>query len=114
MCIRDRAEVLAAQKFARDQAEYVRTLNGVPNVDRLLVRSERGMNGDDIKIIVNNEWHFQPFQVRLQLAQRLWQIWAGVHSPNNPDKAFISLVDRNGNSVGGSSSLAGSIVHVDE
>jgi len=107
-------EAGAAQKFAADQAEFLRRMETVPEVGTILVSTQRGMSGDDLKITVAQTWHYQPFQVRLQLAQTLWRIWAKIHAPSTPDQAYISLVDANGNSVGGSSSMAGSLVHVDK
>ncbi len=107
-------EAAAAQKFAADQAEFLRRMQSVPDVGTILVSTQRGINGDDLKITVGQTWHYQPFQVRLQLAQTLWRIWAKIHAPSTPDQAYISLVDANGNSVGGSSSMAGSLVHVDK
>ncbi len=66
----------------------------------------------EAKITVNNLWHVRPYQVRLQDAQTLWEIWAQIASPANPDSARIELVDLNGNAVGGSRALAGSLIWV--
>jgi hypothetical protein len=68
----------------------------------------------DVEIVVSPEWHYHPKAIRLQLAQSLWKLWASICSPHDPDKALISLFDATGNRVGGSSSLAGSLVNVDD
>jgi len=71
-------------------------------------------NGDSLTIVVANAWHYEPHQIRLQAAQNLWDIWARIRSPKNPDKARLELTDLNGNSVGGSRVLAGSLIWVKE
>ena len=59
-----------------------------------------------------NSWHRDVYQVRYQVAQTLWKAWAGIHSPNEPDKARIDILDLNGNKVGGSRIWAGSLIWV--
>jgi len=81
-----------------------------------------GITNDSIKdvsfeygrlvIKVANSWHFQPYQLRLQMAQNLWNIWASIDSPDAPDKALIRIVDLNGNEVGGSRIFGGSLIWV--
>jgi hypothetical protein len=68
----------------------------------------------EAKITVSNLWHYQPYQVRLQTAQNFWSAWANTHSPNDPDKARIRIVDLNGNEVGGSRVWAGSLIWVQD
>ena len=76
-------------------------------IDNSIV-SRVSQNGDSLTVIVANAWHYQPYQVRLQAAQNLWELWARITSPNDPDKARLEITDFNGNSVGGSRWLAGS------
>lgn len=68
----------------------------------------------EAKIEVSNNWHIKPYQIRLQDAQNLWNAWAKIASPNEPDSARIKIVDSNGNEVGGSRVLAGSLIWVQE
>ena len=63
---------------------------------------------------VENEWHLTHYQVRLQMAQALWNIWASIASPTDPDYARISIRDKMGNEVGGSRALGGSLIWVQE
>lgn len=63
-------------------------------------------------LTVSNLWHIRSHQLRLQDAQVIWEAWARISNPNNPDHARIELVDGMGNKVGGSSWLAGSLVSV--
>ena len=63
---------------------------------------------------VSNAWHYQPYQIRHQAAQRLWQVWANIHSPSDMDRARIKLIDYNGNEVGGSRLVAGSLIWVEK
>ena len=65
-------------------------------------------------ITLRNVWHLRNKQIRLQDAQTLWKAWAVVASKDNPDKARIKLVDLNGNEVGGSRVLAGSLIWVQD
>lgn len=97
-------------KLKRDLDSFVTTLKtaGIDNsiIDRC------SANDNELTIVVTNAWHFQPYQIRLQAAQNLWNLWAKLRSPNDPDKARIELTDYNGNSVGGSRWLAGSLIWV--
>ncbi|HUY31440.1 MAG TPA: SHD1 domain-containing protein [Pirellulales bacterium] len=63
---------------------------------------------------VSNEWDIAEYQRRLQLAQGLWKLWASIASPGDPDKARITLVDFNGNEVGGSRIRRGSLIWVQQ
>lgn len=65
-------------------------------------------------ITLRNVWHLRNKQIRLQDAQTLWKAWAVVASKDDPDKARIKLVDLNGNEVGGSRVLAGSLIWVQD
>jgi hypothetical protein len=70
--------------------------------------------GKRLTLTVANGWHFQPYQLRLQAAQNLWQGWAQLISPTELDSARLKLVDGNGNEVGGSRIIAGSAIWVKE
>ena len=64
-------------------------------------------------VIVNNTWHYEPKQVRLQGAQSLWEAWAKLYYlESNKDSCYMDILDLNGNKVGGSSFLGGSIINV--
>jgi hypothetical protein len=69
---------------------------------------------NELVIVVTDVWHEQPYQLRLQTAQNLWNLWAKIRSLRDPDEARIKLTDYNGNSVGGSRWLAGSLIWVQE
>lgn len=82
---------------------------------RFIVRVESDDNDDHtIVVVVGAYWFLMPKQLRLQAAQNMWQLWAKLDSPRDLDKARIKLLDQNGNKVGGSGLLAGSMVDVDE
>lgn len=55
-----------------------------------------------LTLTVGNMWHIRHKQIRLQDAQTLWEAWAAIASPSDPEKAWLHLVDRRGNRVGGS------------
>ncbi len=69
---------------------------------------------DTLIITVSNQWHIQHKQERLQGAQLFWKAWAMIHSPGEPDKSRISIVDELGNEVGGSRMWGGSLIWVQE
>jgi regulator of replication initiation timing len=83
---------------------------GVSTVRKIEV-TQRG-NIWTATLSVDNAWHLSPYQIRLQNAQTLWKTWAQIASPDKPDSARISIVDLNGNEVGGSRMLAGSLIWV--
>jgi hypothetical protein len=65
-------------------------------------------------ITVSNAWHVVPYQIRLQAAQNIWKLWATISAPVREVEAKISIVDLNGNEVGGSRVWGGSLIWVQE
>ncbi|MGQ0628151.1 MAG: hypothetical protein ACT4PL_08650, partial [Phycisphaerales bacterium] len=117
------ADKAAAEKAAKDAAQKeiqdkldaylaVLKLAEVTIIERVSV--ERRGESWKATLTVKNIWHVKHYQVRLQDAQTLWQAWATIASPKDPDSARIVLVDGNGNEVGGSRALAGSLIWVQE
>jgi hypothetical protein len=98
--------------YIADVKTYLSLLRSSGITDALVIDVAPGRVDGEIKITVANGWHFQPYQLRLQGAQNLWKIWANLHAPTKPDSAHIRLVDLNGNDVGGSRALAGSLIWV--
>ena len=80
----------------------------------LIEKAQMGPHGNFLLITVSNLWHTQSKQIRYQSAQNLWKIWASIHSPDSSDDARIKLVDYNGNEVGGSRVVAGSMIWVQD
>jgi hypothetical protein len=124
-------EQQAAERAARGEAEKekreVARKNQKQNLDRFVKRlAAAGIDnsiirhvsvngeGDTATITVANTWHLSVKQIRLQSAQNLWKLWAAIASPDDLDKARISLVDINGNEVGGSQAWGGSLIWVQE
>lgn len=62
-----------------------------------------------LMITLENPWHYEPKQIRLQAAQALQRHWASIHDPKRPDRAHIVLLDKMGNTVGGSKMYGTSI-----
>jgi hypothetical protein len=106
------ADSATAQKDAEAFISFARTMNVSPQI--VVDAKPNSSFPDQLLITVANHWHSQPYQMRLQMAQNLWQSWAKVHSPKDLDKARISLRDLNGNEVGGSRVFAGSVIWVQE
>lgn len=97
-----------------DIAEYRKLVRSIDSKGDIVKELNEGLTPDQVKITITNSWHYEPYQVRLQVAQKLWEAWARLHSPNEPDKARIKIVDLNGNEVGGSRVWAGSLIWVQE
>jgi len=105
---------LPEERSRTDIDKYIAALTDAGRYGRVIVRITENGNRDRIKITVSNAWHSVSYQVRLQGAQNLWKIWAALHSPYEPDKARISIVDLNGNEVGGSRMWGGSLIWVQD
>jgi len=99
-------------KFAK-LARSVQAFRRRGIVKRLgIVAMPSDLSGDKVICTVPNRWHYQPYQIRLQEAQKLWRKWAFIHSPDDLDGARIKLVDGMGNEVGGSKVWAGSMIWI--
>lgn len=104
---------MSSQSVGSDFNRFVQVIRNA-DPDKAVVTDMATSNIDgEVVLQVSNEWFYTPKQVRFQAAQNFWKIWASIHSPSDPDKARIKLVDRNGNRVGGSGWLAGSLIDVD-
>jgi len=110
----EKARILAEEK-ERPKKELDRFVKLIESIDTegVLIDSA-SVNEGRLKVTVKSGWHYQPYQIRLQMAQNLWKVWATIHSPSEPDRARISITDLNGNEVGGSRILAGSLIWVKE
>jgi hypothetical protein len=103
------------KKNTADDIQKYRTLmKSFDKGENVITNVTQGRVDGEIKITVSNAWHYEPYQVRLQLAQNLWKAWAAIHSPDEPDKSRIQIVDLNDNEVGGSRIWAGSLIWVQE
>ncbi|MBI5487416.1 MAG: hypothetical protein HY905_08790 [Deltaproteobacteria bacterium] len=71
-------------------------------------------DGNTLVITVGDGWHVAVKQIRLQAAQDLWRMWADINSASSPDDSRIKLVDLNGNEVGGSRVIGGSMIWVQD
>lgn len=112
----EKAAKEVAQKTVKDKLDaYMAVLNAadVKLIDSVSVR-RIGDKTWEAELTVRNIWHLRHYQLRLQDAQTLWKAWAVIASPNEPDLARIKLVDENGNEVGGSRILGGSLIWVQE
>jgi len=64
-----------------------------------------------IQVTMSDEWQAQSYEARLLAARRLWETWAKAYSPNQPDRAFLRLINTQGKRIGGSG-LEGSAINV--
>jgi len=86
------------QELAKLQANLIEFKKGLQsyNLDYQCHIDERSKR---LVIIVDNSWHSQHYQNRLQAAQNLLKVWTKITSD---PYAKIEITDFNGNTVGGS------------
>lgn len=105
----------AAQKEMGGKLDaYLAVLNAADVTIVEKVNVERRGNSWNATLTVKNIWHIRHYQIRYQDARSLWEAWAAIASPKDPDSARLALVDGNGNELGGSRALAGSLIWVQE
>ncbi len=95
--------------------DYIKKLDDAGMNQFIELISYKYTDADECSIVVKvrDTWHYQLKQIRLQAAQNLWNLWTqGYYLENEKDKCRMELVDSNGNNVGGSSWLGGSVVNV--
>lgn len=94
---------------------YIKKLDDVGMNQFIELISYKYASTDECSIVVRvrNTWHYQHKQIRLQAAQNLWNLWSqSYYLETEKDKCRMELVDLNGNNVGGSSWLGGSVIGV--
>lgn len=117
---RDAQERRALQRKRTSDArglldDYVTILSGArPGVVQNVSVKAQGDEMWVATLTIADSWHVRHYQIRLQDAQMLWRYWALIASPDAPDKAYIEIDDRLGNSVGGSRMWGGSMIWVRE
>ena len=95
--------------------DYLKKINEVGMNQYLELVSYKYADTNECSIVikVRNTWHYQQKQIRLQAAQNLWNLWSQeYYLEDTKDNCRMELVDLNGNNVGGSSWLGGSVVNV--
>lgn len=103
---------LTVSKANWDLEKYMEELNKIQKDLGFNLIDNVSISENKATLTVTNQWHLRKKQLRLQDAQTLWEIWANINSPSKPDIARIQIVDGNGNQVGGSGFLGGSIIDV--
>lgn len=101
-------QALAHKKLQEDVNRFAEVTKKSTLIQHLSAREHL------LTITIADAWHYQPYQLRLQGAQDLWKIWAGIHFPDKPDTARVSIVDRHGNEVAGSRVWGGSLIWAQE
>ena len=67
-----------------------------------------------LTIAVNDDWYALEYETRLRYAKNIQFTWSEFAFPDKRDRARISIVDLNGNEVGGSRVVAGSMIWVQD
>lgn len=95
--------------------DFIEKINSVGMNEYLELVSYKYTDISECSVVikVRNTWHSELKQIRLQAAQNLWNLWSqGYYLEDEKDKCRMELVDLNGNNVGGSSWMGGSVVGV--
>jgi len=116
---RQRREQFVRDQVKKDRSTFLVWLSGLNSAGgKVFLGVAEGVVVDEVKIFVDDSWHYSPKQVRLQAAQNLWDKWARISTASgragNADAARIRIVDQNGNEVGGSRVWAGSLIWVQD
>ena len=103
----------------KDRDKFLVWLSELNSADgKVFLGVAEGVVMDEVKIFVDDSWHYSPKQVRLQAAQNLWEKWARISIASgrveNADAARVRIVDQNGNEVGGSRVWGGSLIWVQD
>lgn len=90
---RERQRRIASKMAAERQAfNYIARRSAAPEF-RLVEGAMGGFYGDHLAIVVADDWRAQPPEARRRMARLYWRTWAGIHSPDNPNRSTISLWD---------------------
>jgi len=110
-------EARQSEEFAnaRRHVEEFNTALSAPAIKAYMANAKLSdLSPDDLEVTVTTRWHYEPKAIRLQMAQVIWKAWAGIHRPEKPDAAYITLRDASGNKVGGSRVMGGSLIWVSD
>jgi len=102
--IKKEAESLEETTRKTKLETFITTLRKVDPKGNILISAKYGelLRGEAV-ITVGDQWHYDTYQLRLQIAQDIESSWAHIYG----DKARIKLLDKNGNEVGGTKMLGG-------
>ena len=79
-CPGDRGDVNSESPGAHVR-KMIAQLRSVGIDENVIVSGTYTREGRCARLVVANSWHYDPYQVRLQAAQALWELWASIHSP---------------------------------
>lgn len=108
------SKVASSRPLSVDLESFREKLQKADASGSMVLGVTKGPCDDCARVAVGDIWHGEVKQNRLQTAQSLWKVWASIRAPDEPDRARISLVDGNGNEVGGSRMWAGSLIWVQD
>ncbi len=60
-----------------------------------------------LTVTVANSWHYEPYAVRLQMAQNLYKMWFAITDLNDEESVRVTINDLHGNRVGGQDDFYG-------
>lgn len=95
-------------------ADYEARIRRVANMSDFVVDIRLGLIDGLVEIEVTPFYASQHKAARQDFAVALWETWASASGVEDVDKARIRLVNRQGQQVGGSRAIAGSVIYVDD
>jgi hypothetical protein len=114
----NRDALRSAQEAAQGAAvldEFLRTV-GAADPDGVLVQGAR-LNPHDagtVEVTVTLDFLTMNKEVQRETAVGLQRIWASVSSPTKPDSAYLWLRTPSGKHFGGSRSLGGTLIYIED
>ncbi len=93
--------------------EFSNAVGSIEGAGILIEQIKSGSTDGFAVIVVTNYWHQAHRQNRLQLAQKIQYAWAKTYAPDDADRAYIKIVDLNGNVVGKSGIFGSSVSVID-
>jgi hypothetical protein len=110
------APVASKEKPSQEQAvaEYKAALGSVPNMGDFVADVRPGLIEGLVEIQVTTFYAAQQKGARQNFAVALWEAWVTASGLEDVDKARIRLVNRQGQQVGGSRVIGGSVIYVDD
>lgn len=106
-----------ATEIANKQAKHVSDINKLvndfsdktkwPGILKIVGDHEGAEDDDCVTITVDQIWCACDYHSRLTSAKAMWNQWATIHSPDDPSKSKICVVDIDEREVGGANSWSG-------
>ncbi|NJM98560.1 MAG: hypothetical protein HC800_16630 [Phormidesmis sp. RL_2_1] len=109
------SEVVAVKTQSDALRDYKAGLSTIDGMSALISDIRPGLTEGEAELTVTAYFLAQPKAIREDLANSLWRAWVvSTGGESNVDRVRIRLVTSQGDKVGGSRTIAGSLIYVDD